>query len=196
MGSEEMGGVLQYQVGAGRIERRNGVNVITPTQVSRLRRLHSGRCWVAREGRRRPPFDVPGARALVSHAVHVALTAAHTPVCDRRGGCLTTECVPAGTPASAHVTSVRHMTQCVSLARRVDGVATPTAPHAIRSRVTDAPHTRSSSHLTTPVSTSQVCCCFWRCRPPSSVRRWNSRLLSIACSVYVAATRRRHAVHR
>ena len=27
MGSEEMGGVLQYQVGAGRIERRNGVNV-------------------------------------------------------------------------------------------------------------------------------------------------------------------------
>ena len=40
----------------------------------------------------------------------------------------------------------------VRLARRVDGVATPTAPHAIRSRVTDAPHTRSSSHLTTPVS--------------------------------------------
>ena len=40
----------------------------------------------------------------------------------------------------------------LSLARRVDGVATPTAPHAIRSRVTDAPHTRSSSHLTTPVS--------------------------------------------
>jgi len=40
----------------------------------------------------------------------------------------------------------------LSLARRVDGVATPTAPHAIRSRVTDAPHTRSSGHLTTPVS--------------------------------------------
>ena len=58
MASEEMGG------GGERI----GVNVITPTkrltptQVSRLRR-HSGRCWVAREGRRRPPFDVPGARS-------------------------------------------------------------------------------------------------------------------------------------
>ena len=123
--------------------------------------------------------------ALVSHAVHVALTAAHTPVCDRRGGCLTTECVPAGTPASAHVTSVTHMTH-LSLARRVDGVATPTAPHAIRSRVTDAPRTRSSGHLTTPVSTSQVCCCFWRCRPPSSVRRWNSRLVA---HLFIAAQR-------
>ena len=50
----------------------------------------------------------------------------------------------------------------------------------------DAPHTRSSSHLTTPVSTSQVCCCFWRCRPPSSVRRWNSRLVA---HLFIAAQR-------
>ena len=44
----------------------------------------------------------------------------------------------------------RHMTQCVSLARRVDGVATPTAPHAIRSRVTDAPPPLGSLYVSTP----------------------------------------------
>ena len=103
MGSEEMGGVLQYQVGAGRIERRNGVNVITPTQVSRLRR-HSGRCWVAREGRRRPPFDVPGARSCRTPCTSRSPQRTHlcvTGVVD-----VSPRSVPAGTPASAHVTSV------------------------------------------------------------------------------------------
>ena len=44
MGSEEMGGVLQYQVGAGRIERRNGVNVIIRRRsaVSAVTRVAAG----------------------------------------------------------------------------------------------------------------------------------------------------------